>query len=139
MCSCICVQGKRSSSESLITCRSNLLIWQCTPSKPGWHLQMYSLKTSPRLVGAMISHEPSFLQGLGLQGPEGRRKKRDYSECMIYLDNPSKKAPLCCTRLCEVAGVSTEAIRTDTDEWILSYPCHTCSSIMAKIHLTVVT
>lgn len=63
-------KAETSSSDSLITSRSNLLIWQCTPSKPGWHLHMYSLKTSPRLVGAMTSHDPSLLQGLGLQGPE---------------------------------------------------------------------
>lgn len=61
------------SIYSLMTIRSNLLIWQCTPSKPVWHLQMYSLKTSPRLVGATTSHCPSFLQGLGVQGPDGRK------------------------------------------------------------------
>lgn len=57
--------------------RGNLLVWQCTPSKPGWHLQMYSLKTSPRRVGVTTSHNPSFLQGFGLQGPEktATRKK----------------------------------------------------------------
>lgn len=54
---------------------------------------------------------------------------------MLFL----QKVPLFRTYLCQVAGVSTKAIRTDADECILSYPCHTCSSIMANIHLTVVT
>lgn len=51
----------------------------------------------------------------------------------------SKKFPLHCTRLCQVAGVSTEAISTNADERIVSYPCQTGSSIMAEIHLAVVT
>lgn len=50
---------------------SDSLMWQCGPSNPGWHLQRYSLKTSPRLVFVITSHNPSFLQGLGTQGPEG--------------------------------------------------------------------
>lgn len=53
----------------------SLLVWQCVPSKPGRHLQMYSLKTSPRRVGVTTSHSPSFLQGFGLQGP-GKREER---------------------------------------------------------------
>lgn len=66
---------KGFSSGFWLIARSNLLIWQCTPLKPGWHLQMYSLKTSPRLVGAMTSQDPSFSQGLGLQGPEDGKRK----------------------------------------------------------------
>lgn len=46
---------------------------------------------------------------------------------------------LCCTCLCQVAGVSSEAISTDTDEWIVTDPRHTRRSVMAKIHLAVVT
>ncbi|KAF3832889.1 hypothetical protein F7725_026554 [Dissostichus mawsoni] len=41
--------------------------------------------------------------------------------------------------LCQVAGVSSEAIVTDADERILSYPCHARSSIETNIHLTEVT
>lgn len=77
---CVGVQAKWSSLDSLITSGGDLLIWQCTPSKPGWHLQMYSLKTSPRLVGVIISHKPSFLQGLGLHGPErGEEEEEEFT------------------------------------------------------------
>lgn len=43
------------------------------------------------------------------------------------------------TCLCQVAGVSAEAIRTDADEGIVSDTCHTRPSIVAMIHITVVT
>ncbi len=139
MWSCVCAQGKRSSSDLWITSRRNSLIWQWAPSKPGWHLQMYSLKTSPRLVGVMTSHDPSFLQGLGLQGPERTRKGKTLVQAYDQLCFSSETFLFRSTCLCQVAGVSTEAIRTDADEWILSYTRHACSSVMAKIHLTVVT
>lgn len=134
-------QDKRSKPDSWITLRGNSLIWQCTPSKPGWHLQMYSLKTSPRLVGEMTSQDPSFLQGLGLQGPN-RQKERSQGGVSLKPITSTlgwKKVPLCCTCLCQVAGVSSEAISTDADERIISHSCHTRCSVMAKIHLTVIT
>lgn len=49
-----------------------------------------------------------------------------------------KKHPLSRTRLGQVAGVSTEAICTDADKWIVPDSRHTCSPIVADIHLTVV-
>lgn len=67
----------------------NLLVWQCTPSKPGWHLQMYSLKTSPRRVGATTSHTPSFLQGFGLQGPEKGDKGEEWVDSQGHEPSPS--------------------------------------------------
>lgn len=112
-------------------------MWQCTPSKPGWHLQTYSLKTSPRLVGAMTSQAPSFLQGLGLQGPKGYRIGKIAQSFARHIFSSRTLLPQS-TCLCQVTGVSTEAVRTDTDEGILSNSCHTSRSIVANIHLTVV-
>lgn len=111
--------------------RRHLLIWQCTPSKPVWHLQMYSLKTSPRLVGETTSHTPSFLQGLAVQGPDGRRA--------FLQDFSLKKSAAFRTCLGQVAGIATKAFRTNTDEGVLSDSCHACSSIVAMFYLTVVT
>lgn len=78
---------KLTKAEHLIILRGNSLMWQWAPSKPGWHLHMYSVKTSPRLDGAMTSHTPSFLQGLGLQGP-GRMKEKLRSSSIDHVLNP---------------------------------------------------
>lgn len=43
------------------------------------------------------------------------------------------------TILCGVAGVSCETFGTDADEGLLSNAGHTCSPIMAQVHLTVVS
>lgn len=59
---------------------------------------------------------------------------------MIYKKKKvKKKSILSRTRLGQVAGVSTEAIRTDADKWIIPDSRHTCCPIVADIHLTVVT
>lgn len=50
-----------------------------------------------------------------------------------------KECPLPRTRLGQVARVSTEAICTDADKWIVPDSRHTRSPIVAEIHLTVVT
>lgn len=89
-------------------------------------------------------HDPSFLQGLGLQGPEkdARRKTNGFkaSDATVFFGRvfASRKLPLCRTGLCQVAGVSGEAIRADADERILADPRHTRSSVVADIHLAVV-
>lgn len=94
---------------------------------------MYSLKTSPRLVGDMTSHSPSFLQGLVAQGPGGRRGFTHQLNLRSW--RRVRSVPTC---LGQVAGITSKAICTNTDEGIVSDSGHTRPSIVAVLYITVV-
>lgn len=78
-------------------------------------------------------------RGLGCRALGKERKERKYEHSKSYTRKKNNNQPLPRTRLGQIAGVSTEAIGTDADKWIISDSCHTRPPVMAEIHLTVVT
>lgn len=95
---------------------------------------MYSVKTSPRLVGDRTSHSPSFLQGLWTQGPGGGERFHSRTE-----PSELRKSAFCPTRLGQIAGITAKAICTNTDEGIVSDSGHTRPSVVAMFYITEFT
>ena len=73
------------------------LLSQWVPLNPTGHLQMYSVKTSPRREWSVTWHSASLWQGFGKQGPgeeagkTGRWSRRSWRQAMT--DRPSPKGP----------------------------------------------
>lgn len=126
---------------SLLRGAADLLFWQWTPSKPGWHLHTYWVKTSPRRLSPVASHTPWFWQGEGLQGPvlrgqgEGGATVNVHHHHEIYCIGCHVG---CLTALCLIASVPGEAVRTDADVGGAGAG-HTGATVTAHVHLTVVT
>lgn len=111
---------------------------------------MHSLEASLALADVLVENisspswsgdltQPIVLTGVRIAGSYQKGDAKIEPKCKLTKVFLFTKCPLCCTCLCQVAGISAEAISTNTDEQIFSHPCHACSPIMANIHLTVVT
>lgn len=73
------------------------LLSQWVPLNPTGHLQMYSVKTSPRREWSVTWHSASLWQGFGKQGPgeeagkTGRWSRRSWRQATT--DRPSPEGP----------------------------------------------